>query len=260
MAVWIESHIDIGEHPKTYRLSSALKVRQAEAVGLLHLLWHFSMKWAWRDGDLSKFDNASIARGCKWKGDADSFIGALKVSGWLDDMKVHDWQDFAGKLIRDRLYAEERRRGKSTTVGDKRPKKGGKSGNPDPTQTLPNPTQPGTTVAAVPQNQAPQTDIQKIVTVYKMVTGYPKEDPAWDKLNFARCAKSAKALLDFIGNWKDAGYCVEDVYQKLSAKGFTVTLETVVKHAADWKKDQQERGTLRGGILPVPSNGSLPTH
>lgn len=90
------------------------------------------------------------------------------------------------------------------------------------------------------------TDVQKVVTVYKIASGYSKEDPAWDKLNFARCSKSAKQLLDFIGNWKDAGNCIQDVYEKLTAKGLTVTLETVAKHAADWKKDKQEKGVPIG--------------
>ncbi len=87
----------------------------------------------------------------------------------------------------------------------------------------------------------PLTDIQKIVTCYKMVSGYPKDDKAWDKLNFARCSKSAKQLLEFMGNWKDAADCIEDVYEKFTAKGLTVTIETAVKHASEWKMDKSEK-------------------
>lgn len=92
-----------------------------------------------------------------------------------------------------------------------------------------------------PQTNQPLTDIQKIVLCYKMVAGYPKEDKAWDKLNFARCTKSAKQLLEFMGNWKDAADCIEDVYEKFTAKGLTVTIETAVKHASEWKMNRSEK-------------------
>lgn len=110
---WIESHIDLGDHPKVYGLFTALNVRKAEAVGFLHLLWHFTMKFSWRNGDLSKFSRVIIARSCGWDGDENVFIDALINNGFLDNsdtLKVHDWQDFAGRLVQDRLYNEKRRR------------------------------------------------------------------------------------------------------------------------------------------------------
>jgi len=116
-------------------------------------------------------------------------------------------------------------------------------------QTNANPALPGGEETATTK---PFTDIQKIVRVFKIVSGYDKDDKGWDKLNFARCARSAKLLRDFLGDWKRAGDCVQDVYEKLSSKGLTVTLETVVKHAADWNKDKLEKES-RNGILPVPS-------
>lgn len=84
------------------------------------------------------------------------------------------------------------------------------------------------------------TDVQKVVYVYKMVSGFKKEDTSWDKFHFARCTRSAKSLIEFLGSWKDAADCIDDVYGKLTSKGLTVTLETIVKHSADWKKDHQE--------------------
>lgn len=109
MAIWIESHVELSEHPKVFVLTETLGVRRAETVGLLHMLWHFTMKYAWRDGDLSKFDDIAIARGSGWELEPKKFINALQYSKFLDDMKIHDWQSFAGKLIRDRLYKESTR-------------------------------------------------------------------------------------------------------------------------------------------------------
>lgn len=112
-----------------------------------------------------------------------------------------------------------------------------------------------TTIVTLPQTDQPLTDIQKIVIGFKMIQGYPKDDKAWDKLNFSRCSRSAKALLDFLGGWKLAVDCSQDIYERLTGKGLTVTLETIIKHAAEWKKDQMEKGGFKNGILPVSSNG-----
>lgn len=92
----------------------------------------------------------------------------------------------------------------------------------------------------------PLTDTQKIVTAFKMLQGFDKDDKAWDKMYFARFSKSASALLEFIGNWKDAIDCCQDVYEKLSSKGLTVTLETISKHAGEWLKDKREKEGNRG--------------
>lgn len=86
----------------------------------------------------------------------------------------------------------------------------------------------------------PLTDVQKVVLVYKMASGYPKEDAGWDRVNFARCAKSAKILIEFLGSWENAADCIQEVYEKLSSKGLTLTIETIVKHASDWKRDKFE--------------------
>jgi len=109
LAIWIESHVELGEHPKVFVLTETLGVRRAETIGLLHMLWHFTMKFAWRDGDLTRFDDVAIARGSGWEKEPQIFIKALQDSKFLDDKKIHDWQSFAGKLIRDRLYKESTR-------------------------------------------------------------------------------------------------------------------------------------------------------
>ena len=94
---------------------------------------------------------------------------------------------------------------------------------------------------------------------FKMLQGYPKDDKAWDKLNFSRFASSAKRLLEFMGNWQDAVDCEQEIYERLTAKGLTVTLETITKHAADWKKDKQEKGGSHG-VFSVQGHGSEAPH
>lgn len=114
---WIESHEDLHTHPKVFELMTALNADLPTTIGVLHLLWHFTMKFAWKNGDLSKFTSDAIAKFVGWK-DGKSLVLALQKSGWLDEMKVHDWMDYAGKIVRDRIYNIKKRR-KTPTNGDK---------------------------------------------------------------------------------------------------------------------------------------------
>lgn len=100
------------------------------------------------------------------------------------------------------------------------------------------------------------TDVQKVVTVFKLLQGFPRDDKGWDEMYFGRFSKSAAALIKFLGSWKDAADCCEDVYKRLNEKGLTVTMETIVKHAGDWLRDKREK-EAKIGILPVPGIGSM---
>ena len=59
---WIEVHQSIANHPKRKRLSRALGISVAEAVGLVILLHHWAIDYA-PDGDLAGCDAADIADG-----------------------------------------------------------------------------------------------------------------------------------------------------------------------------------------------------
>lgn len=95
-------------------------------------------------------------------------------------------------------------------------------------------------------------DLRKIVLTFKIVSGYEKDDRKWDSMFYSRYMKSAKELLNFMGDWRMACDCIQDVYEKLASKGLTVTFETIVKHSADWKRDYLELEGKRGGL---PSQG-----
>ena len=137
---WIESHIDLGEHPKLQELCFALNLKKHEVIGHLHLLWHFTMKYAWRDGDLRRFSARVICQAVGWERDHDTFIRSLQETGWLDkdSLVVHDWLHYAGKLVKDRLYNESRRNTSFNDVNDR------KTSATLPNPTLPNLTEPKT--------------------------------------------------------------------------------------------------------------------
>ena len=137
MGTWVESSIDIADHPKTLRLAELLGMDIQKTVGAIHLLWHFAMKFAWRDGDMEKFGEIAVARGSRWEGDPHKFIEALRQSGFLEGLKIHDWLDCAGKIVNSRIYNEFRR--KTPSNGDKRRKT---PSNGDNTSLPTQPTQP----------------------------------------------------------------------------------------------------------------------
>lgn len=103
MSDWIKSHVDIADHPKIHVLASSLNVRIPSAIGTVHLLWYFAMRYAWKDGDLTRFGVIAIARACHAEEEPALFISRLQKAGFLDGLKVHDWLDMAGRLVRDRI-------------------------------------------------------------------------------------------------------------------------------------------------------------
>jgi len=74
---------------------------------------------------------------------------------------------------------------------------------------------------------------------------------SWDKANFSRCAKQTKLLLEIFHLDETAtkdelltiSDCMEEVYEKMKKAGLSCTLETVVKHAHEWR---QENGHYDG--------------
>lgn len=249
---WLKSHKELERHPKVLHLEQLCGLDRNGTIGVLHRFWYWTMDYA-EDGNLSKWPVEVISKALGI--DANHLI----TSGWIDTIphvKVHDWEDYFGEYLRskyrqspdkflaikrywhgintvpyrattgqDKIRGDKIRKEKTTTIADKTP------------QT----TLPMDNSVDNFKEPKPLTDLQRVVTVYKLVSGYPKEDKAWDKLNFARCSKSAKALLEFLGNWKDAGDCIQDVYEKLTSKGLTVTLETVIKHASQWRLENAEK-------------------
>lgn len=83
-------------------------------------------------------------------------------------------------------------------------------------------------------------EIRKVIWVYKVVSGF-EHDKAWDKIYYSRSMKASKMLIEFLGSWKWAADCVQEIYEDLTDNGFSCTLETVIKHAPKWKRNKQEQ-------------------
>jgi len=117
---WIESNQELARHPKLARLAGRLEITRRDAVGLMHLLWWWCLDYA-PEGDLSGFNPEEIAAAVDWTGDPGDLLAALQnvpgtgggrpAPGFInDDLTVHDWHDYAGKLIERRRANAERKR------------------------------------------------------------------------------------------------------------------------------------------------------
>lgn len=118
---WIESHQTLAGHPKTRKLAHLLGVSKPTAIGHLHCLWWWALDYA-PEGDLSRYDALDIALGAEWEDDAGTLVDALVTVGFLDQdvdgtLVIHDWHDYAGKLI-ERKKANAERMRKARASGD----------------------------------------------------------------------------------------------------------------------------------------------
>jgi DnaD/phage-associated family protein len=110
---WIESHQDLPKHWKTKRLMRILNISGPLAVGHLHFLWYWAVDYA-QDGEITQYTPYDIADASGWEGDAEAFFNALIEAGFIDVIDdryfLHDWYDYAGKLIEYRKKDAERKR------------------------------------------------------------------------------------------------------------------------------------------------------
>jgi hypothetical protein len=139
---WIEVHQSLQRHPKLLRLSAKLRIHRAQSAGHLLFLWLWTLDYA-PSGDLSAFGPAEISAAADYPGDAEIFAQALRETGWIEaNGYLHDWHDYAGKLIDKR---EEDRKRKEEERRKKRPPDVHRTseGNPcDGAGTVPYPTVP----------------------------------------------------------------------------------------------------------------------
>jgi hypothetical protein len=110
---WIESHQSLGHHPKTLRLAAELKCSVPCAIGYLHMLWWWAVDYA-PDGVLAISDQEVVAKACMWSKKSQLFWAALLSAGFIEqvgeELRIHDWMDYAGKLAEQRALRKESNR------------------------------------------------------------------------------------------------------------------------------------------------------
>lgn len=116
--MWIESHQQLANHPKLKRLARLLGVSKQAAIGYLHLLWWWALDYAPRGQVIPPFDTEDVADAMEFDGDPEKVVDALISAGFLDiedsSITIHDWHDYAGKLLdkreSDRIRKEKARK------------------------------------------------------------------------------------------------------------------------------------------------------
>ena len=153
---WIESHQSLSRHRKTLKTAGRLSVDRHKLIGHLHELWWWALDNVGVDGKLTDMTPFEIGLAAQWDGDHDEFVRALIDGGFIDDhggcLALHDWYDYAGKLIERRLQERERSQqrraqAKKEAKQDAKPTKGQPADDHRSTVgTVPNRTVPNSTI------------------------------------------------------------------------------------------------------------------
>lgn len=111
---WIELHQTLREHKKMFACADALNLSRVEMIGTLVSLWLWSLDNA-QDGSLAGVSDKTIARVCDFpEKKAGKLVSALAEHGFLDYdgecYSIHDWFDYAGKLMERREKDRSRKR------------------------------------------------------------------------------------------------------------------------------------------------------
>ena len=153
---WIESHQSLRTHRKTMKLKRLLGIREHEVVGYLHILWWWALDNA-PDGNLEGLDSKDLADVIGYRGDPEKLSSSLVAAGFMDaaPLSLHDWGDYAGKLIdRRKANTERNRRYRSASHEyHERVTSPSRDGATVPNSTQPNPT---TTINSSSNNQSPE--------------------------------------------------------------------------------------------------------
>jgi hypothetical protein len=218
---WIESHQTLARHPKAIKAAHLLGIGRAQVIGHLHLLWWWALDYA-QDGDVSAFGAVELAEAAAWEGNAEAFVTALLDCGpggrpgFLERtadgrLVIHDWWEYAGKLIARRTLDAARKRADRARTSDGRPAAAPpdgqgtsparpadaatdvqrtSSGRPaDVSRTVPNPTvpnQPNPTDQPRDASRAPNGRAAVASGGRPAGRRKPEEIATWEPLAFAR--------------------------------------------------------------------------
>lgn len=176
---YIESHQELARHPKTKKAARLLNISIPQMIGHLHMLWYWAMDYA-QDGDLARYEPADIAEATLWEGDPQTLLDILTFAGFLEiapkadqhksmidqpiidldqiTYRIHDWMEYAGKLILKRQKDAKRHRDArlGLTSQESPPIPQTSIGHPhDGAGTVPNRTQPNQTILFAPKPDPP---------------------------------------------------------------------------------------------------------
>ena len=114
---WIRVDQSLRHHRKLIALANELGIETAAATGYLVLLWLWCLDNAptgiLKEHPTKPANNSIgnirlIATACAWSGDPNELVSALLASGFLDkcgrggSLRIHNWEEYGGKLLQSR--------------------------------------------------------------------------------------------------------------------------------------------------------------
>lgn len=233
---WVESHQSLSRHRKLVRLIALLKEDKHKLIGHLNELWWWGIDNVPSDGDLGDLLDEEIAFGAEWTGDAAEFVSALTTAGFIDvsddgSRCLHDWHDYAGKLLDKRAADRERKRKKKDDGANGAPEEVAaharnipeelqrkSNGAPEEVAgTVPNPTlpnQPDQTDSAHAREAAAASDEPKSVRPSVSDDGFVAILSAWEG---ATATTPTDGYLDPLLKWLERGIEPGVVVQAIEA-------------------------------------------
>jgi len=148
---WIELHQALRKHPKLLHLTSLVGISDKDLVrAKLENLWLEALDYC-LNGRLAVAERplgaAEIADWSGWSGDSALWLRSLIASGWIDEkaggsggktLYLHDWQQYAGKLLARREADRARKPKKGVQRNSNgNPSESGRTYLPEPTVTVP---------------------------------------------------------------------------------------------------------------------------
>lgn len=219
---WFEFHQSLTTHRKLYAMASKLRSRRSATAGYLAFLWSWALDNA-PDGDLTDIDDEAIKLAADWPRGAGEFISALRESGFLDTGErrmLHDWDDYAGRL----MYQRERNR-KNAQAHRNRVRDGDVSGTSP--STVQYPTEQYSTQPSAPVMEPDLATYREAFEAYEQATGFTLD---------ASRMNSIKAVVD-----KHPVSWVVKAIGKAQAKG--IASKRLWSYAASIIESWEESGT-----------------
>jgi hypothetical protein len=104
---WIRVHGGLIDKPVTGRVADALGVNVHEAIGLLVTLWS-QVAANGINGKLDDVSDAQIERWARWSGERGAFAKWVKNSHIDESGRIHEWDEYMGKLEQQREKGRNR--------------------------------------------------------------------------------------------------------------------------------------------------------
>ncbi len=97
--MWIESHQDLEEHPKLLELCNRTGWDLDQAIGKLHRLWWWTLRYA-EDGNLSRYKPSQFLVRLNGKHSAEELYKILQDTKFIEkNGLIHDWMDYSGRYL-----------------------------------------------------------------------------------------------------------------------------------------------------------------